>query len=60
MTHVIRFLVLENLLDKSIEIFITEANKAFDVFMLTYHRFYSFTEPLIIKQKRKYTEAEYF
>jgi hypothetical protein len=57
-THVVALLVLEDLLDVPVEVFIVEADKLLNILVLADHRLNGLTEALIIKHERKDAEAK--
>jgi hypothetical protein len=57
-THVVALLVLEDLLDVPIKVFVVESDELLNILVLTDHRLDSLTEALIIKHEGKDAEAK--
>ena len=57
-THVVALLVLEDLLDIPVKVFIVKANELLNILVLTDHRLNRLTEALIVKHQRKDAETK--
>lgn len=58
--HIVGLFIFENLFDEPVKVFVVVLYQAFNVFMLTDHRFNGLSEFFIFKHQRQNTQANNF